>query len=400
MNWVEQADAMMKTWADAQKTMLDGWYEMARAAPGASGKTPTMPDLSALLQPAMESWTKNTGPTSEKFAAEMLNSQKGMMENAALLTKAWQIVMPHVEKGTDWQGDLKRFTEEWTKRTLGAPDFLGESGEDLSELWNSYLAEWGPAMKPWLMSANQMLHGYLGEGLLAGGPGLDRLMNFDKSAMPHLLNVDPETDLAFRRLAEIPRIGSSREQVATLLHAFDAYVEFRKATAKYRAVVSEALRDAVERTMDRLAKLSAEGESVGSIRDLNRLWLETADEAFTDVYSSQKYAEVMRELSSSGMKYKIEQRKVVEMILKAFDIPTRSELDDAYRTLYQLRKDVKALKKELAEARRAKAAPATRGPAKRGPAKRGPAKASAKSKASTPAPATADNAKTAGPSAE
>jgi class III poly(R)-hydroxyalkanoic acid synthase PhaE subunit len=127
------------------------------------------------------------------------------------------------------------------------------------------------------------------------------------------------------------------------------------------------MRDAVERTMDRLAKLSAEGESISSIRDLNRLWLETADEAFTDVYSSKKYAEVMRELSSAGMKYKIEQRKVVEMILKAFDIPTRSELDDAYRTLYALRKDVKALKKELAEARRGKAA----SPAKRQSSKGG-----------------------------
>lgn len=370
MNWLEQADALMKTWADAQKTAFDGWYKMAQAAPKAGARTPQMPDFSALLKPAVENWTKNAGPTSEKFADEMLRSQMGMMETLNLLTKAWRTVMPHMEKGTDWQSDLRRFADEWSRQAMGAPDNLSESGEEISELWNSFLGEWGPALKPWMMSANQMVHGYLGEGLLSGGLGLDRLMVFDKSALPHLLNVDPETDLAFRRLAEIPRVGSSREQIATLLHAFDAYVEFRKAVNKYRALVSDAMRDAVERTMDRLAKLSAEGESVNSIRALNRIWLETADEAFTDVYSSDKYAEVMRELSSAGMKYKIEQRKVVEMILKAFDIPTRSELDDAYRTLYALRKDVKALKKELAEARRGKTA---------SPAKRQAAKSSKKS---------------------
>jgi hypothetical protein len=30
-----------------------------------------------------------------------------------------------------------------------------------------------------------------------------------------------------------------------------------------------------------------------------------------------------------------------------FDIPTRSELDDAYRTMYELRRDVRAMKKML-----------------------------------------------------
>jgi class III poly(R)-hydroxyalkanoic acid synthase PhaE subunit len=371
LNWVEQAEAMMKTWADAQKTVWSGWYDMAQKAPGAAGKAPEMPDLAAIFKPGLDVWTQGSGMTSEKVADEMINSQQSMLQTLALLTKARRIVVPHVEKGTDWQSDLKAFAEAWNRETFGAPESLGETTADMNELWNSYLAEWGPLLKPWLMSANQMVHGYLGQGLLTGGLGLDRLMAFDSSTLPHLLSMDPETDLAFRRLAEIPRVGSSREQVAALLHAFDAFMEFRVAVTKYRALVGEAMRDAMERTMDRLAALAAEGESINTIRGVNRLWLEVADEAFTDVYSSQKYADVMRELSSSGMRYKIEQRKVVEMVLEAFDIPTRSELDDAYKSLYELRKDMKAVKKELAAARKQAAAkdqPAAAAPAK--PSKR------------------------------
>jgi polyhydroxyalkanoate synthesis regulator phasin len=47
------------------------------------------------------------------------------------------------------------------------------------------------------------------------------------------------------------------------------------------------------------------------------------------------------------MTYKIMQHDVVEMVLKSLNLPTRSELDDAYKTLYELRKEVKVLKKAL-----------------------------------------------------
>ena len=103
--------------------------------------------------------------------------------------------------------------------------------------------------------------------------------------------------------------------------------------------------------------------------------------AFTDLYSSEKYAEVMRELSTAGVTYKIKQRKVVEMVLRALDVPTRTELDDAYRTLYELRKDMKAVKKQLAAVRQEQQAlslktqqePARRAPQKAGPRSRKPA---------------------------
>jgi hypothetical protein len=35
------------------------------------------------------------------------------------------------------------------------------------------------------------------------------------------------------------------------------------------------------------------------------------------------------------------------MVLESLHIPTRSELDDTYRTIYELRKEVKSLKKAL-----------------------------------------------------
>jgi polyhydroxyalkanoate synthesis regulator phasin len=71
--------------------------------------------------------------------------------------------------------------------------------------------------------------------------------------------------------------------------------------------------------------------------------------------------DLQRELSAAGMRFKIEQRQVTEMLMETLGMPTRTELDDAYRSLYELRREVKALKKAL----QAKEAPKQKEPAKK-----------------------------------
>jgi hypothetical protein len=67
------------------------------------------------------------------------------------------------------------------------------------------------------------------------------------------------------------------------------------------------------------------------------------------MYAAEDYVTLQHEMSAAGMKFRIEQRQVVEMVLETLGMPTRTELDDAYRSLYEVRKEVKALKKALKE---------------------------------------------------
>jgi hypothetical protein len=46
-------------------------------------------------------------------------------------------------------------------------------------------------------------------------------------------------------------------------------------------------------------------------------------------------------------RYKLRQQEVMELYLTAMSLPTRGEVDDIHHTLYELRKEVKRLKKAL-----------------------------------------------------
>ena len=67
--------------------------------------------------------------------------------------------------------------------------------------------------------------------------------------------------------------------------------------------------------------------------------------------------------TAAQQQFKLAQRAVVEDIFRGLDMPTRSELDETYQVIHELKKEVRALKKALlpaAPAAVAKSSPAPR----------------------------------------
>jgi uncharacterized protein YlxW (UPF0749 family) len=87
--------------------------------------------------------------------------------------------------------------------------------------------------------------------------------------------------------------------------------------------------------------------------ELGAVWTDVAETAFGEVFGTEKYIRVQGNYLNASMALRIEQRKVIEMILTQFDMPTRTEVDQAHKTNHQLRKEVKALKKAMASVEKA-----------------------------------------------
>lgn len=350
MNWTEQAESMMKTWSETQKKAWEGWYDLARSGPGMSDTSffSNMSDPMQMFKQGIEAWTAGSGSTAQDMAGRLFIGQRAMMQTLELLTQSWQIVAKNLDTGKDWGGELQQHTQQWVERVLGAPNRMFETTANTQELWQSFMGEWGPLLKPWLTSVNQMASGHLGEGLMGSSSGMSKLFNLEMDGLTRLFNFEAAKDTAFDKMSQIPSVGFSREQNTKLLRAFDAFVDLRKAHTKYRTSLSTAMADAIKRTMEKLADIAKQGKSINSVRELNKLWLDVADQVFTEMLASDEHIQLQNEVSGAGLKYRIEMQKVTEMFLKNFNLPTRSELDDTYRTLYQLRKEVKTLKKTIA----------------------------------------------------
>jgi len=162
----------------------------------------------------------------------------------------------------------------------------------------------------------------------------------------------------FGRMLESPTLGHTREMNEDILKGFDAWLDYRRGSFEYQVVLGETWVHAFEEFMRQMVALAEKGETVPSVKKLLFLWIEVVDQVFADVFRSDEYIRIQGCLVNTATAYRLREREIVDAFLKASHVASRSELDEAYRRIYELRKDVKELKRawkdsqaELAEAK-------------------------------------------------
>jgi len=105
------------------------------------------------------------------------------------------------------------------------------------------------------------------------------------------------------------------------------------------------------KVMDKLAEYTAKkvknGAEVTSIVDLYQDWLNISDKVFVSLFESNEYSELMAEVSAMQMKLRKDIDGQTEKLLKDIPVATRSEMDEVYQTIYELKKKVRQLEKML-----------------------------------------------------
>jgi class III poly(R)-hydroxyalkanoic acid synthase PhaE subunit len=155
-----------------------------------------------------------------------------------------------------------------------------------------------------------------------------------------------------------PGVGFTRELEEKFSRAYQAWQKARQAMDEYQMLMADGWSGVMEQVLREMMNRAEKGQPVESIRDLIRLWTTAADKSFDRVFRSERYSEVQGQFLSTYMEYRIEEQKVFEEIMKYSYIPTRSEMDEAHRNIYELRKEVKMLKKAQRDTGKKAATPA------------------------------------------
>lgn len=103
--------------------------------------------------------------------------------------------------------------------------------------------------------------------------------------------------------------------------------------------------------METLANLVAEkienGVEIKSITELYQEFLKINDQIFTTYFNTDAYSKLMAETSAMQLKLKKDIELQTEKMLVNVPVATRSELDELYKVIYDLKKQVNQLQKML-----------------------------------------------------
>lgn len=339
MTWNDQVGSMMNIWGETQKQLWESWYEMMRNAPtSAMTYTSLMDQWRKMATQGIEAWTSDAQPIAQRMSRQLLANQSAMMRFVELTSDAWKTIWPQVESGADWQATMRSYAEDLSKQLAAAPAGMLKSSQDVGEMWRLYLEEIQAVSQPWLSSL-QRAPWHIGEAMTGSGSG---------SELIEMTSLYWDAyERTFGSLVESPSFGLTREINEKIAKAFDAWLDFRRVSAEYQAVLAGSWGDIFENVIKTLVNRAQNDQPVTGVRELVRIWTDTADSSLEQVFRTPEYVEIQGRLMDTAMKYRLQEQQVVELVLKTTYVPTRSEVDEAHRNIYELRKEVKALKRAM-----------------------------------------------------
>lgn len=334
MDWNQQTEATAKAWAEAQKQMWESWSNFGQAAANSAPFYAGMTDQwQKMATQGFEAFAANSDGLVKDTAERFFESQKAFMRFFEFSANAWQELAKKAEAGEDWQKVLDNYSEQLRQQLIKGPEIMVNMAQDQGKMWQEYLAQTQKFTQPWA-AAWQQTPEHIGKNG-AGALELTRLY-WDTY------------DQTFGRFLESPSLGYNRELEDKLHKGFKAWQQYRRADFEYQQVMAEVWIKLFEQFQQELMALAQKGEKIESLEALTNLWLNMADPIFLELFYSDNYIAAQNKLLDATMLHRIQQRELIELALKFYDIPTRTEVDEAHRNIYMQKKAIKALKKALA----------------------------------------------------
>src|SRR5215203_6419393 len=155
-----------------------------------------------------------------------------------------------------------------------------------------------------------------------------------------------EVDQTLQRMAEGPQLADLWNTERKFIAVFNAWLTMRRHSLEHNKVVLEAWLRAAGAFARTLNERADRSEALESSREVLALWVETANEALLETQRSEAFLTTQRDLLKASTDLRLAQQELAEFYSEMFGYPTRTELDDVHKTVTELRRELRAFKRE------------------------------------------------------
>jgi len=154
---------------------------------------------------------------------------------------------------------------------------------------------------------------------------------------------------AIERMARGPQLADLWDLDRKLALAFGSWIEMRNRLANYNAVATAPWKEASRRFFEAMSETRQES-TPPNWREVFAKWSEISNQELVKNQRTDAFLKAQKELLQAAVQYRSRQNDVSDAISMLFDIPTRRDLDDVTRQITELRREVRALKRQNGQA--------------------------------------------------
>ncbi len=193
-----------------------------------------------------------------------------------------------------------------------------------------------------------------------GKPWIDATLQ-NMQTFPHLAQGHPEElmqmfhrlfnafDGTVGRSLHVPAVGKDREKMELMTRCIDDMSVYAVKNVEYQHAMYLTGVEAMEKVMAQLALKIENKEEISKFDDFFDLWIDTNEKTYYKLFQTTDFSRLKGELLDAGLNARNHYFKLMEINLFDLPIALRSEMDDLYKTIYDLRKKVKKMESQMKE---------------------------------------------------
>ena len=340
------ADAM----APGMENYMKFWSDMANGQnnPWAS----YMNMMSGMTQNPWESFMKMMPDMSQNPWSGFMKTMTDMSQNPfmKMMPNFSQYKIPGMDMYSKmlsmWQGmsDPMSFAKDFPEKYMDLMQdvfgmFLPDTAQGFMQkpmqLMDTCVNFYKQTMEPWMQ---------IDKGIL------DRISAGDMTAyIDFFKEMNEKYDETFSKYFNMLGMGLNRESNEDYMKAMNAYNKCMFSAGEVMAQVMNSCSEGAKKMVEQFQANIAEGKSPTTFREFYDLWYNATEGQLVKLLETEEFAQSFDDFSDKYSRYLSAMNKVYERMLAGLPIPTNTDMKSLYKTVYDLRKDVRDLKRGLAK---------------------------------------------------
>jgi class III poly(R)-hydroxyalkanoic acid synthase PhaE subunit len=329
--FTDTSNAWTRAWLDMQKQYMDTWTNLARQGMPAGGMaSPFAAGGGNVWADTFEQWSRlfarGMPANAQDVSTRLFDLGKNYLD---MSERFWQLLQPGKEGAVspaDWQGALAR-TFEQAGKGFSFPGGATDPWSGFANLWGLPLSNWQRMMTSFSPFPGEM----------------------EKALRPDHIPEPSDMTRTLRQYLSLPPIGYTREWQEQQQEWVQLFMDYSRTVQAFGALLGKVVQRALELFGQRMTEKTRAGESFEGLRAVYNLWIDCGEEAYAEQVANTEFPLLQADMINALMRMKRHEQQMLEEVMTALNMPTRSEMDTTHKRIYDLQQQVCCLQDALEE---------------------------------------------------
>ncbi len=320
----------MKNMMNGSNPVMDYWKDMADKMPDFSEYWKAYADMVPGMKNIWDNFAKMM-PNPEKFA----NMVQFKVPGLDTFTKVFDL----------WKsfGDPSAFVEDFQKKYFDA------TGDIIKSLFPENVQPFIAKPMDYMNMMVEYYKQFVAPWVEIDADVMERLAEGDPNAYIDFFNEYQQKYAdEIEKYFTVLGFGLNREANEDYMKVMNQWNKAMISMGELMAVINKTATESFQQIGEKVQADLAEGKTITTFRDFYTVWYSVTEAAFEKLLATDEFAKVFDDFADRYAQFMIAQNKVYERMLSVLPIPTNTDMKALYKTVYDLRKDVRDLKKAVA----------------------------------------------------